>query len=74
MEIQNINSQTFVEDFKAKSKIEAVYIKGTIKETSENILPFLKPNDLVLTFGAGDITKMGTYLEKNYLNLIKNKA
>lgn len=73
-EIQNINSQTFVEDFKAKSKIEAVYIKGTIKETSENILPFLKPNDLVLTFGAGDITKMGTYLEKNYLNLIKNKA
>lgn len=70
-EIENINSQKFVEYFKNKSNIEAIYVGGTIKEASKNILPHLKSNDLVLTFGAGDITKMGSYLEENYTNLAK---
>ena len=70
-EIENINSKKFVEDFKSKSNIEAFYVKGTIKEASKIISEYLIPNDLVLTFGAGDITKMGTYLQQNYTNLIK---
>ena len=70
-EIENINSQKFVEDFKNHSNIESIYVSGSIKEASKNILPNLKPNDLVLTFGAGDITKMGSYLEENYTNLAK---
>ena len=70
-EIENINSKKFVEDFKTKSNIEAFYVKGTIKEASKIVSEHLIPNDLVLTFGAGDITKMGTYLQQNYTNLVK---
>ena len=58
--IENINSDKFVQDFKLKhSKPEAKYVQGTIKQAADKIAPELKKNDLVLTLGAGDITKIG---------------
>ncbi len=40
-----------------------IYAKGRIKEASEQIYKILKPNDVVITLGAGDITQMGKALE-----------
>ncbi len=45
------------------------HIAGTIEEASKEILGELKSGDLVLTFGAGDITKMGGILNELHLSL-----
>lgn len=52
------NSLNFVEKIK-KQKVDATYIKGIIKEAAASIAPKLKEGDIVLTLGAGDITKIG---------------
>lgn len=52
------NSQNFVEFIKEKG-VKAEYIEGTMEEAAKKIAPKLKENDLVLTLGAGDITKIG---------------
>lgn len=45
------------------------YVAGPIEKVAETIYPDLKENDLVLTIGAGDITKLGQFLlEKLGLN------
>lgn len=46
---------------------EAEYYKGSIDEAAAKIAPCLKSGDLVFTFGAGDITKMGGVLNDLYL-------
>lgn len=53
----------------------APYFPGTIHYSSkekliENVLPELRPNDVVVTLGAGDITSMGGQL----LNALQNYA
>jgi len=52
------NSQNFVKEI-LKKGIKAQYIKGNIQEASTTISKLLKENDIVLTLGAGDVTKMG---------------
>jgi len=60
MMIKDVDSEHFVKAFKNKNiKPEAKYIKGTILEASKQIMPELKEGDIVLTIGAGDITKIG---------------
>jgi UDP-N-acetylmuramate--alanine ligase len=49
------------EDFATQTG--CIYAKGQIKEASKEIYKILKPNDVVLTLGAGDITEMGKALE-----------
>ena len=63
LKINGINSKKFVEDFKKKYlKPEAEYVEGTITEAANKIAPKLKKDDIVLTLGAGDITKIGGML------------
>lgn len=62
-EIEGITSENFVNAIDHK---DAVYAKGTIKEAAKQIIKDLQPNDIVLTLGAGDITKIGGYLKENY--------
>ena len=42
-----------------KKGIDAEYIEGNINTCAEKIAPELKKGDIVLTLGAGDITKIG---------------
>ena len=42
-----------------KKGIDAEYIEGDINTCAEKIAPELKKGDIVLTLGAGDITKIG---------------
>jgi len=62
-EIEGITSENFVNAIDHK---DTVYAKGTIKEAAKQIIKDLQPNDIVLTLGAGDITKIGGYLKENY--------
>ena len=43
----------------SKKGIDAEYIEGNINTCAEKIAPELKKGDIVLTLGAGDITKIG---------------
>lgn len=55
---ETYNSQNFVSEI-TKKGIKAKYIAGTISEAGEKIAPEIKTGDIVLTLGAGDITKIG---------------
>ena len=52
------NSKNFVNEI-IKKGIDTQYIEGDIKEAAKKIAPKLKKGDIVLTLGAGDITKIG---------------
>ena len=52
------NSKNFANDIK-QNGVDAQYIQGNIEEAAKKIFPELKNGDLVLTLGAGDITKIG---------------
>ena len=57
---EKYNSKNFTDEFKKKNnKPEIEYIKGNMTEVSEKIAPELMQNDVVLTLGAGDVTKIG---------------
>ncbi|MDD3236521.1 MAG: UDP-N-acetylmuramate--L-alanine ligase [Candidatus Gastranaerophilales bacterium] len=45
---------------------DAVYISGKMDEAAKKILPLLKPSDIVLTLGAGDVTKIGPLMNEIY--------
>ena len=49
-------------DFKKQLGKKCHYIKGSMKEIAPEIANLLKSDDLVLTLGAGDITKLGEYI------------
>ena len=51
------NSNTFAAAC-SKNGIDAKYIKGDMKKAAEQILPDIQKNDLVITLGAGDNTKI----------------
>lgn len=55
---EEFNSENFTKEI-LKKKIDATYVSGNIKEAGEIISKELKSNDLVLTLGAGDVTKIG---------------
>ncbi len=50
---------------------DAEYIKGSIAQAAEQILPLIKSGDTVLTLGAGDITKIGVLLQEEYSKITK---
>jgi len=52
------NSENFTKEI-IKKGIDAKYIKGSIDEAAKQIVKELKKDDIVLTLGAGDITKIG---------------
>ena len=55
---EEFNSKNFAQEI-SKKGVNAQYIDGTIAQAGEKITPYLKENDIVLTLGAGDITKIG---------------
>jgi UDP-N-acetylmuramate--alanine ligase len=57
--LEGISSEKFVKEVKHKN---AYYLPGETKELAAQIAPYLLPGDLVLTIGAGDITKLGSEL------------
>lgn len=59
--IEDINAQNFEREIKHNDK---KYIEGDIETAAKNIYPLLKNNDIVITLGAGSITKMGPNLMK----------
>lgn len=61
--IAEANSEVFANKIKHN---DATYISGSIQESAKKILPLLKPSDIVLTLGAGDITKMGSFLKEEF--------
>lgn len=62
-EIKNINSENFSKEI---NNIDCTYISGDITNCALQILPLLKQNDIVITLGAGTVTKLGKLIEKEY--------
>lgn len=60
-EIEGINSSNFTKELNSE-KFE--YIKGDIETSAKKISAKLKNGDIVITLGAGNITKMGSCLIK----------
>lgn len=60
-EIRGITSENFISEIKHKN---ANYISGNIDEVSKKIYSHLKENDIVITLGAGTVTKIGSLIEK----------
>lgn len=62
-EIDGINSQKLCAAVR-----NAVYVSGNIEAAAQTIAPALIESDIVLTMGAGDITKLGKYLLEELKN------
>lgn len=59
--IEGVSSEKFAKEVDHPA---VHYLPGKIDKLAEDILPYLKSGDLVLTVGAGDITKLGFELLK----------
>lgn len=59
--IEGINSKTFTQCFKNE---DVTHISGSMENAARKILPLLKSGDLVITLGAGDVTRIGNELQK----------
>ena len=59
--IENINSERFSKEINHKN---VKYISGNIDECAGKIYPELKENDIVITLGAGSITKLGKLIQQ----------
>lgn len=57
--IEGINSQRFAGEIK---DCNTIYLPGSIAEVADAVRHHLKEGDLVLTIGAGDVTKLGPQL------------
>ena len=62
--IDGVSSQKFA------NELGAVYAGGTMEEAAKKIAPCLESGDMVITLGAGDITKIGKLLEENYKSAV----
>ena len=60
--IEGITSEKFVQSLNSD---KASYISGNMEEASKKIAPLLREGDLVITLGAGDITKIGKAIENS---------
>jgi UDP-N-acetylmuramate--alanine ligase len=61
-DIEGVTSERFSRELKAA---EVKYIAGKAPTLASQVVPLLKPGDLALTIGAGDVTKLGPELLKN---------
>ena len=61
--IEGITSEDFSKEIK---HIDCKYIQGSIEDITPRVLDELKENDIVLTLGAGTITKLGKLLYDEY--------
>lgn len=52
--LADYNSEKFAQEIK-----NAIYLKGSVDEIQDQIDLYIKPDDIVLTIGAGDITQLG---------------
>lgn len=59
--IEGITSENFVKDL---TEINVNYITGNMEQVSNKLFQLIKPNDIVVTLGAGSITELGKYLLK----------
>lgn len=57
--IEGVSSEKFSKEIVHKNTF---YIKGDVTEAAEKIYPMLKRNDIVITLGAGSVTKAGTII------------
>jgi UDP-N-acetylmuramate--alanine ligase len=55
--IEGVTAEILTENIRRYGHKNAQYI-GDIEGAAEKIIPFLQPNDLVITLGAGSITKL----------------
>lgn len=60
--IEGINSERFAREVKHSCDVK--YLPGSIGDVAKGLVPLLNEGDLVLTIGAGDITKLGSELLK----------
>ena len=63
--IEGINSKTFVQSFQNE---DVTYISGSMENAARKILPLLKSGDMIITLGAGDVTRIGGELLKLHNN------
>lgn len=63
--IEGINSKAFSQTFKNK---DVTYIGGSMENAATKIMPLLKSGDMVITLGAGDVTRIGGELVKIHEN------
>lgn len=61
--IEGVNSLNFAKDITNK---DVLYAGGSVEEAANKIYPYLQKNDIVITLGAGTVTKLGKLLEENY--------
>lgn len=59
--IEGINSKTFAQSFQNE---DVSYVGGSMENAARKILPLLKSGDMVITLGAGDVTRIGGELKK----------
>ena len=59
-EIDGVNSSIFANEIQHKNSL---YVSGSMEECADKIYPLLKENDIVITLGAGTITKLGKLIE-----------
>ena len=59
--IEGINSKAFVLCFENE---DVTYIGGSMENAAGKIMPLLKSGDMVITLGAGDVTRIGPELVK----------
>lgn len=65
--IEGIDSKTFAQCFKNK---DVTYISGSMENAARKILPLLKSGDMVITLGAGDVTRIGAELLKLHKEML----
>lgn len=63
--IEGVNSKAFAQCFKND---DVSYIGGSMENAARKILPLLKSGDMVITLGAGDVTRIGGELQKLHDN------
>lgn len=61
--IDGINSENFIKDLKKKVS-DCEYISGDMEKVAEKVYNDLKSGDVVITLGAGTVTKVGKYLKE----------
>ena len=59
------NSESFAKAMHNSNK-DVIYIPGKISEITDDVLKYIKKDDLILTLGAGDITKLGSLLGEKF--------
>ena len=62
-EIKGATSENFVNDLNSN---KFIYTKGSLLDNAIEISNNIKPNDIIVTLGAGTITKLGNLIEEEH--------